>query len=257
MKKIYLISALLLFFNISQNPASAQTSNPTPTVRPTPTPDIDREQERISRRIESLKQRANTEINRGIINLNVLINRITINTELTNDQKSKLISNIQTQITKLNDLRTKIQNSNDLPTIEEDFDQIRDIERRTNRLYRTIINLLEDANDLLADIEELNQNLIKIDNAIIETGNRGVDTAGLQAIQGEIRKKINESISITNNAINSLLELQPDEEDNSEEVIDTARRELRNARRRLLDARRDTQSIINELINLYRDYLRI
>jgi hypothetical protein len=252
MKK-FLISTFLLLFFLHPTLILAQStpaSNPTPTLT-----QEQKEEEKNNERIAREKDRARSDINRRIIDLNSLINKVSANPDLTQNQKNSLADSIRIEIENLSELGTKIQNEDDLETIKEDRREINRIYSQTSTNVRKITNILENANETILESIQLEEVLARVQVATIQTSNRDQDTSGLQSSIIVTQRKINDAVSKIDEAIDIALSLPLQDEDN--QSLDTARQLIREADRTIHDAERDIRSITNDLIGLLRDYLRI
>lgn len=257
MKIFYIIASVLFVFYISAVPVSGQTATPNPTPVRSVTPTISSEQRQIDRerrRLEDRRQRALLRINKAQTNLNSLINKISTNPDLTDEQKRRLIANIQAENGRIRALEGEIRGAGDLARVEELEDRIDEIEENVRDLYSGVVRQLENVNELREEIRELETGADRIAGAINEARARGQNVTGFEATLSDMRNKINEARNRINTIENNLLSLRPVNEAADETALENARAELRSADQLLNGARRDGRAIVRELLRMYRDY---
>ncbi len=257
MKIFYIIASVLFVFYISVVPVSGQTATPNPTPARSVTPTISSEQRQVDRerrRLEDRRQRALLRINKTQTNLNSLINKISTNPDLTDEQKRRLIANIQAESARIRALEGDIRGAGDLATIEELEDRIDDIEENAKDLYSGVVRQLENINELREEIRELETGAERIDRAINEARARGQNVTGFEATLRDMRAKIDDARNRINAVENTLLNLRPVNEAADDTALENARAEVRSADQMLNGARRDGRAIVRELVRMYRDF---
>lgn len=257
MKIFYIIASVLFVFYISAVPVSGQTATPNPTPVRSVTPTISSEQRQVDRerrRLEDRRQRAILRINRTQTNLNSLINKISTNPDLTDEQKRRLIANIQAESARIRALEGDVRSARDLATIEELEDRMDEIEENAKDLYSGVVRQLENINELREEIRELETGADRIAGAISEARGRGQNVAGFEATLSDMRNKINEARNRINAAENTLLSLRPVNEAADDAALENARAEVRSADQLLNGARRDGRAVVRELVRMYRDF---
>lgn len=257
MKYLYSFASIGLIFYLAAVPVSGQTATPNPTPVRSVTPTISSEQRQIDRerrRLEDRRQRAILRINKTQTNLNNLINRISTDPDLTDEQKRRLIANIQAENARIRALEGEIRGAGDITTIEDLENRMDDIEDNAKDLYISIARQLEKVNELREDIRVLESGADRIAGAINEARARGQNVTGFEATLSDMRNKINEARNRINATENTLLSLRPQNEAADDAAIDSARAELRSADQLLNGARRDGRAIVRELVKMYRDF---
>lgn len=154
-------------------------------VTPNPTRAAIR-QERQVQRITLRRDRADQEIMKRITALNGLINRINAMKKLTASQKSSLTSQLNTEIANLQTLKAKIDGDTDLQTLTADKKSVVD-SFRVYALFMPKISILAYADRILDIVNDL-----KAKNPT-----------------GDALTKVNDAQTQAQNAINTVLPLDP------------------------------------------------
>lgn len=199
-----------------------------------------------SNKIANLQARANKEIDRRLGRLNKLIARINNMKRLTADQKSSLISQIQTEITNLTNLKTKIAGDTDLPTLKADVRSIV-TSYRVFALFVPQISLLASADRTLEVTDKLTAIATKLQTRIQTAQNNGKDVTSLQTALTDMQNKISDAKTQATNAINAVLPLTPSGYPGNVTVLQSSRTVIQTAHQDLVTARQDAKTIIKGL----------
>lgn len=244
-KKIFILIFLVLLFSVSDT-ANAQTISVGSSINSTPSAGkANKEQQAISR----IKDRSNKEIRRRIDSLNKLILRINEMKKISKEQKAILISQIQTQITDLNTLKTKIDGDTDLQTIKTDAQSI----VKSYRIYALFIpkiHILATSDRMLDTIDKTSTVAAKLNTRISETKRKGEDVSNLELIYSDMLSKIADAKTQAQNAIDLVTPLTPEGYPGNKTSLMEARKMLMTGRQDLQDARIDARKIVNELKSL-------
>lgn len=193
--------------------------------------------------IERLQQKAGKEITRRIDSLNKNINKISEMKKLTENQKSSLINDIQSEISSLTELNKKIQSETDLETLLTDVKSIIS-SHRTYLLFLPKTQIIITANRFLNTADKLNELAAKLQTRINEAKSKGEDTSSMQTTLVDMQGQITDAKTQANNAINSVFTLQPTDYPDNKPDLQKAREMLQTAHKDLINARQDAQKII-------------
>jgi hypothetical protein len=188
MKKTSLILALLMLLTVVV-PSYAQITQTARTESMTASKSALKTQIEANT-MENLRQRATTEITRRITFLTELSTKIDGLKKLSTSQKEDLKSQIQAQITSLNELQAKINADTDLATLKADVKSI------INGYYifaffRVKISLLVATNRMSTTTDILNIVYTKLQTRINEQQAKGTDVTALNILLSDMLTKIN------------------------------------------------------------------
>lgn len=201
------IFSIVTVLSLLATPALAQSVTPNPTRQAL-------KQQRQQQVITLRKTNADREIDRRIASLNNLITRLNNVKRLSADQKSTLSSQVNTEITNLQTLKSKIDADTDPATLLTDKKSI-------VNSYRVFL-LFEPKIRIITQADEI------IDLANVMLG---------KTTNSDATSKINDAITQANNAINSVSPLTPDGYPGNKSSFDSARGMLKTARTDLRTAR--------------------
>ncbi len=209
----------------------------------------DRKPTILESRIDNLKQRALSEIDRRITSLTNVEDRISKIKKLTDAQKTQLQNNIQAEITQLDTLKTKIQSDTDLQTLRDDTKSII-TSYRIYLLYLPVTRIIIAADGLLDTADKLSSVAASLQTKINEAKGQGQDTANLEKLLTDIQTQITGAKTQANNAISAVTTLNPTAYHGNKQFLQTARKMLQTALKDLLTAKQDARKIIESLRKL-------
>lgn len=186
----------------------------------------------------NLKNRADNAITARVNSLNKLITIINNIKRLTAEQKTTLTTQVQTEITNLQTLKSKIDADTDLTTLRTDVKSI----VQSFRVYLVFIpkTYIIAHGDRILDVVSLLQTLeTKLTARVSQAGN----PSNLMSLLTDMTNKLNDASAQANNAINAVLPLTPDGWPGNKTTLQSARTMLQTARHDLQDALHDAQSI--------------
>ena len=192
--------------------------------------------------INRLKTRADAEITRRVTALNLLATKIGAMKRLTSAQQSTFATGIQVQISSLNDLKTKIDADTDLATLRTDVQSIVK-SYRIFALYLPQVNIMSNADRVLAIIDEMNAISTKLQARIDIVKTAGKDTAQMQSLMTDRAAKLTDASTQATNAINTVLPLTPDGYPANKTTLQSARTMLQTARTDLRNAESDATQV--------------
>lgn len=199
-----------------------------------------------SNKISNLQARANKEIDRRIDRLNKLITRINSIKRLTSDQKSSFVSQIQTEITNLKNLKTKIAGDTDLTTLKADVRSIV-TSYRVYALFIPQISLLASADRTLDIVDKVSALAAKLQSRIQTAQNKGNNVSSLQSALSDMQSKISDAKKQATNAIDAVVPLTPSGYPGNKTTLQNARTMLKTAHTDLVMARQDAKTITQGL----------
>lgn len=246
MKKIIFLITFAMFL-ITLSPAYAIERSETAT--PGANKLIQRQQNKetiIDNKTANLKERAAKEIERRLTSLNKLIEKINGLKKITDTQKSSFVSQIQTEITNLNALKTKIDADTDLVTLKTDVQSIIK-SYRIYALFMPKINILTAADELDNLSEKLSTIAAKLETRIDEAKAKGTDVTTLSSLLTDMKSKISNAQTQAQNSRNAVLPLTPGGYPGNVIILKTARTMLLTGRKDLQTARKDANTVIQGL----------
>lgn len=208
-----------------------------------------RKQENDENRTENLKKRATEEIERRIVSLNKVRERISKIKRLTDARRAELVSSIQVEISNLTALNSKIQSETDIEVLRVDVKSII-TSYRIYLLYLPMTRIIVAGDELLNTANKLSDLATKLTRIVEEAKSQGENTASLEALLVDMKAKITNVNLQANNAINLVAPLKPSGYPDNKTTLATARTMLQTAWKDLQDARLDAQKIILASRNL-------
>lgn len=202
----------------------------------------------------NVKTRADNEINRRIAELNKLITNIKNRKRLSDDNKTRFISQIQAQIDSLNSLKSKIDAETDETKIMEYAKTIFSY-FRIYELFKPKEHILVSADIMAEAADNLSILASKLQTNLDNLKQKNIDTSNFISLLSEMQSKIAESRTDYTNAVNLILPLSPDMGDKNiqtqnKAAINNARNLIKNGSSALKTARNDARKIKTE-INKY------
>ena len=229
---LYVITAGSILFCLTTTSVMAQTTSPQASGT------------RLAQREANLQQRALTEINARIDSLNKIVTTLNGIKKISDSDRSALTSQVQGQITAMQNLLTKIQADTDVTTLRTDVQSITKA-YRIYWLFMPKVHVLAAA-DRINDVTESMQTVSgKIQSRITSLGSQGTN---FQSSLDDADAKIKDSQVQAANAVSLVANLQPDNgDDNVLQSNITA----------LKSARNDIQTANQELKTAYQDFKTI
>jgi NADH dehydrogenase/NADH:ubiquinone oxidoreductase subunit G len=190
---------------------------------------------------------ADREIERRVTSLNNLITRIQSMKKITDSQKASFVTQIQTQITNLNNLKVKIDADTDLAVLKEDKQSIL-TEYRVYMLFIPKLRIIAAADRILEISDDITSLLTKVQTVINTAQQNGRDVTTINSIISEIQTQITDAKTQAQNAIDTVSSLTPDLGDknivaSNTSALKSAREMLRGAVQDINTARFDIQKI--------------
>jgi hypothetical protein len=198
------------------------------------------------RKETNLRERATKEIERRITSLNGLIAKINAFKKLTESQKSAMVSQIQTEITNLTNLKAKILADVDDATLKTDVQSI----VKGFRIYAFFvpkIHVLAAADALDNTAEKMSSLSGKLETRIAEAKAKGLNTATLDILLTNLKAKISDAKLQAQTTRDLVISLTPDGYPNNKTILQSARTKLVAGHKDLQLARQDAMNIIIEL----------
>ncbi|QQG47849.1 MAG: hypothetical protein HY044_02040 [Candidatus Woesebacteria bacterium] len=237
-KKIIVSGFFILSSFVIASNAFAQTGSPASNLK-------DRSGQK---RQELLTDRADQEIERRITSLNNLITRIQAMKKISDSQKSAFLSQIQSEITSLTNLKAKIDADTDPEILLTDKKSIL-TEYRVYWLFIPKFRIVASADRILEISDDLSALVTKIQKLIDSAKQKnGKDISSTNSIISEIQTKLIDAKTQAQNAIDTVSNLTPDGGDASKmsantQALQSARSMLKNALLDLNNVRFDIQKI--------------
>lgn len=197
-------------------------------------------------KIANLKARASQEIDRRITAMNNAITRITNAKRISANDKSALITQIQTQIATLTSLKTKINADTDLATLRTDVQSIV-TSYRIFVLFLPKTHILAAADSMLTTADQAATLAAKLQSRITTAQNAGKDVTALTTALTDMQTKIADAKTQANNAIAAVTPLTPDGYPDNKATLQSARGMLLVGRQDLTGARQDAKTIMEGL----------
>jgi chromosome segregation ATPase len=199
--------------------------------------------------IESLKQRADAEIDRRVKSLTELIAKINGLKKLFAEDKSELSSKLQEQIDSLNALKVKIDADTDLATLKTDTKSIRE-SYRIYALFLPEIRILIAADSMNTTADRLNALADKLQALITTSGATGDNLTGMQNSLADMRAKVKDAKDLYQSIEAEILALTPQGYPGNRTTLMDAREKLKTGAKDLRAARDDAKEIIKVLRSL-------
>ena len=207
------------------------------------TANITQRQEQVA---VSLKERAVREIDRRVVSLSALLTRLNEIKRLTADQKSKMVNQIQTEISNLTSLKAKINADTDNTTLKSDVQSIiKDF--RTYALFMPKVNVLRAADELANVSDKMSSLAAKLQTRVNEAKAKGEDVASLTSLLADIQTKIADAKNQSQNATSTVLPLSPDGFPGNKVQLQSARMMIFAGSKYLKLARQDMEKILQGL----------
>jgi DNA repair exonuclease SbcCD ATPase subunit len=226
------LSSLVVVTCVCASTANAQTPSP-----------AERREERKTELKETMtsaaKTRADQEIDRRITAMKALIERINKVKRITEEQKTVLTAQLQTNIDNLTTLKAKIDADTDAATLKTDKQSIVD----SYRIFAVVmpqVEVIAHADNILQMVESMNANTITLRAKAEE---KGKDLTTVQALIDDRQAKLDDATAQATKAISTVLPLTPGSYPGSKDTFMSARDMLKTARTDLQAAHTDMVKI--------------
>ncbi len=270
MKKILLTLALLTFvfpsFVSAQEETTTTTATTTPVQEVSPTKSLKNkvpvlkptkalEMKRatspkptvnVDQKVADLQKRGDMEIERRIVALNKLIERIDKIRKLSATQKTELKARVQTEIDTLNALKAKIDADTDITTLKADVKSIVD-SYRVFVVFMPQIRLIAAGDRLLTVAANLSAISTKLQTRITEAQAAGKDVTQLNTYLTDLNAKVANANTQANAVITEALTLTPEGYPGNKTTIQALRAKIKTGTADAQTARKDAQSILKQL----------
>jgi hypothetical protein len=200
------------------------------------------------------KSRADKEIDRRTAALGEIVARINAMTRVTADFKTQVTTNLQGQITALNQLKAKIDADTDGATLKTDVKSITDS-------YRVFALVMPQARIAAAADRAVNLATMetalgaKLKTRIDAAASAGADVTALTNALSDLATQANGATAAAQAAVAASISLQPDQGDktvmaSNTKALQEARGNIQTAQKSLVQGRKDIQTIIDGLKKL-------
>jgi uncharacterized coiled-coil DUF342 family protein len=202
-------------------------------------------------RIQNAQNRADNQIDVRVESLTKLQTRLEQIRNISDSQKSTIVSMIQNLITSLNILKTKIASDTSTTTLKEDTQAI----TQNYRVYALAIpqlNILAASDRIVTISVMMNSVAGKLDARLAQASGISNLTA-LQASLAEMKAKIADAATLAQTAVNGVSQLAPDQGDRTKmesnlAAMKDARKKLQQAHADLVTARKDAQKLVEAIV---------
>lgn len=200
----------------------------------------------VDQKVADLQKRGDTEIERRIVALNQLIERIDKIRKLSATQKTELKAKVQTEIDTLNALKAKIDADTDIDTLRADVKSIVE-SYRVFVVFMPQIKLIAAADRLLTVAANLSAISTKLQTRITEAEASGKDVTQLNSYLTDLNTKVTDANTQANAVITDALTLTPEGYPGNKTTIQTLRGKIKTGTSDVQAARKDAQSILKQL----------
>lgn len=196
--------------------------------------------------LEVLQTRATGEIDRRLMALQEGLTKVSGMKKIADAEKQELTTAIQSEITKLTDLKTKISSATDVTTLKTDTATIV-TQYRIFALFLPKIHLLAAADVLGTTIDELTILATKLETRITAAETAGMSVTALKTTHTAMLDKIADAKKQYESILTNVTPLTPDGYPGNRSTLTSARTLLSTARKNLMGAATDARSIMTSL----------
>jgi len=204
--------------------------------------------------ISKLIAQSDKEVVQRINSLNALLTRVQAMKKVSDAGKANISSQIQAEITNLNNLKAKIDADTDTTTLKADLKTI----TADYRIYMLIVPQIQiiAASDRIDTISTNFSTVVaKLQTRITAAQTAGKDVSSVQTAMTDIQSKITDAQTQAQNAVNGVSALIPDQGNQTTAQANTsalksARTDIKNATQDLQTADRDAKTIVKILISI-------
>src|SRR3989344_9487674 len=243
-KTLFLIVLLLIMLSPSSTTALYAQNTPASPTGTGIKNNVGQEQQ-----ITNLKQRADKEITRRVTSLNNLLKKLNTMKRLTDQQRSNFSSQIQTEISNLNNLKIKIDGDTDLTTLRADVKSIV-ASYRVYALFIPQIRLFAAAGKTTNIADQMSLLAGKLQTRIQNASAQGKNVTPLQTTLSDMQTKIADAKTQSQNVMKTVVVLSPAGYPANQTVLLDARAILKTAHQDLVLARKDAGTIVKQLKSL-------
>lgn len=197
-------------------------------------------------RMENLRNRADTEIDRRIISLTALITRIANLNRLSSDQKTTFTNRVQAEITNLTNIKTKIDADTDFDTLKTDGKSIVS-SYRIYALFMPQIRILSGVGVLSETAGKAASLEAALQAKVNQAKSHGLDTTNIEKNMSAISNDILDAQKQAQNASDLVINLTPDGYPGNKTSLQSARTDLQTGRKDLENIRTLVQTILESL----------
>jgi hypothetical protein len=197
-------------------------------------------------RLNNLKTKGTTEIDRRVSNLNAALEKITASTKLAAADKSTLTSQMQAEITGLTNLKTKLAADTDLTVARADVASIV-TDYRVYVLMLPKARLVAATDRFAVAAGKLTALEAKLQAKVDAAKTAGKDTTAMQAKLTDMTTQLKAESSATAGLTAKLLALQPSDYNAQHTLLTGYRDTMKGAQTNLKTARDDAKSVIDLL----------
>ncbi len=209
---------------------------------------------KVDAKLQLAKNKADKEIDRRIQALGELNTRVDGMQRVTANFKQTLTTNIQNQVTGLNQLKTKIDADADIATLKADIKTITD----SYRIYMLVMpqaRIAASADREVTIITMMNQLGTKLQTRISAAQSSGSNVSALLAALTDMSSKLSDASTQSQAAVSVSSGLVPDEGDKTKKAqnaaaLKAARANIKAAHTDLIAARKDAEIIVKGLKTL-------
>ena len=201
----------------------------------------------VANKIKNVQAKGDTEITNRINSLDLLVTRVQAMKNLSDANKSTLVSNIQAVLADMNTLKTKIDSDTATSTLTADYKSI----TADYRVYALVLpqtSLLAAADRIDIIVAEMQTVSSKLQTRISSAQGSGADVTAANSSLADLNSKISDASAQANAIIQEVIALVPDKGDktiaaSNTAAIKDARAKLKTANQDLKTARADITAI--------------
>lgn len=202
-----------------------------------------------STQIESLKTRAELEIDNRISVLNNALTKLGAAKKLSETSKSTITSQIENYVAILNTLKTKIGSDTDLATLRQDAKSVYS-NFKTYAVLLPEIHLLTSADAMMTTADNLSAIVAKLETRIQTAQQGGQDVNNLNKILDDMKSKISSAKLHYTSVQSDALALKAEGLPENKTVIQNMRSKIKAGSADLRSAQQDARQIVNGLKTL-------
>ncbi len=244
------VAAVLLGipFTAAVPAAAAPAENLSPAIsgRPAAERPLERQANLQADKISGLKAKAEAEIDRRLASLDKLQAVINGIKKIGDADKASLLSELQTQITELTDLKNKIAAETDIVALRVEVQSI----VKSYRIYALFIpkiHILAAADRMTTTADNLTQLAAKLQTRLDGAKVVGLNVTALEADLKDMQTKIAEAKVQAAAAVTTVTPLTPEGYPGNRTQLQSAQAQIKSALSNLNNARQDAKTIIQGL----------
>jgi hypothetical protein len=253
-KKITLITLVALTFSVTPLVAFAVEIAPRAEqdmLKATQQPNTNISDSKLAARMTEAKARAAQEIDRRIVSLQALIERIGAMKRLSDADKKTLINVIQAQITALTSLKGTVEGATDIATLRTEMETV----NTSYRIYALVmpqVRIIAAADRLLTVTGQLELVSAKLAGRVAEMSAAQGNVTTLQTSLDDMKTKIANATKMAQEAVNAVVGLLPDNGDQAKQksnlaTLKDSQAKIRAGQQDVVAARKDAETITKAL----------